>query len=651
MKPTRCILALVAAITVAGWTPALSLAGEEIARSNDEARLIEILQSDAELFEKAKACQRLGVIGGEKAIPVLASLLSDSRLAHYARFGLEPNPSPAVDEALRQAMRQLDGELLIGVINSIGRRGDPKALRVLIRRMEQGSDDLAAAAATAIGRIQKPRAAQALRKALAEATGQRRAAVAMGCLVCAETMHAAGKKKPAISLYDTLRQTELPRHLQLAGLRGAILARGAGGGAVLAEALRSEDDAEFATALLVAREMNGSRATTTLLEELDTLPPARRALALLALGDRGDRAALPVALAAARSGPAAVRVAALQALRGLADASAVEVLLTTSVDDNAEVAEAARSTLAALGGGAVDAAIVTALEGAGGKLRAAVIELVGRRRIESAVPSLRKASTSDDAQVRLAAIQALGRTVGLEDLSLLTTRLVEPGSPEEALVAREALRTACRRMPDAEACAEELESSLAGAAPEAQARLLGVFSAIGGDRALEIVTASAGSENAGVREAATQALGEWRSEDAADALLELIRNYDRDQDRLHALRGFRDLVVRLGFPKERRIGVCVEAMKLVSADDQRKLVIEALAGIPAPETLDVLTGYLDDPALREAASAAAIKISERIVRSRRGAVARAMGAVADALKEGDLASRARELERQATAKP
>ena len=45
--------------------------------AGDEAQLIEVLQSSAELFAKAKACQRLAVIGTSESVPVLAQLLAD----------------------------------------------------------------------------------------------------------------------------------------------------------------------------------------------------------------------------------------------------------------------------------------------------------------------------------------------------------------------------------------------------------------------------------------------------------------------------------------------------------------------------------------------------------------------------------------------
>ena len=87
------------------------------------AQLIELLQKpDASAFEKAKACQRLAVVGSKAAIPALVALLPDPNLNLYARFGLEGIPDPAVDEALRTAALTLQGRQLVGVLDSIGQR-------------------------------------------------------------------------------------------------------------------------------------------------------------------------------------------------------------------------------------------------------------------------------------------------------------------------------------------------------------------------------------------------------------------------------------------------------------------------------------------------------------------------------------------------
>src|SRR5438093_379267 len=69
------------------------------------ASLITILQDPAaSVYAKAKACQRLAVVGDKGAVPALAALLSDPELSHYARFGLEPIHDASADDALRTAL-------------------------------------------------------------------------------------------------------------------------------------------------------------------------------------------------------------------------------------------------------------------------------------------------------------------------------------------------------------------------------------------------------------------------------------------------------------------------------------------------------------------------------------------------------------------
>ena len=76
------------------------------------------------LFQKAIACKKLAVVGGPDAVRPMAALLSHPQLACYARFGMEPNPDPSVDEAFRAALPRVKGKLQIGVIHSIGFRKD-----------------------------------------------------------------------------------------------------------------------------------------------------------------------------------------------------------------------------------------------------------------------------------------------------------------------------------------------------------------------------------------------------------------------------------------------------------------------------------------------------------------------------------------------
>jgi hypothetical protein len=121
------------------------------------AKLIAILTDPkASVYAKAKACQRLAVVGDKSAVPALAALLRDPQLSHYARFGLEPIPDPSVDEALRAALGKVEGKLLVGVINSIGHRKDAKAFDALVKLLHDPDSEVAKAASAALARVRPP---------------------------------------------------------------------------------------------------------------------------------------------------------------------------------------------------------------------------------------------------------------------------------------------------------------------------------------------------------------------------------------------------------------------------------------------------------------------------------------------------------------
>ncbi len=112
------------------------------------------------------ACE-LARIGTKDSVAPLAALLGDEKLAHMARYALEPIPDPAVDDALRDALGKLKGRPLVGVIGSIGVRRDIKAVEPLCKLLKDTDADVAQAAARALGSFGTPAAAKALEDALA----------------------------------------------------------------------------------------------------------------------------------------------------------------------------------------------------------------------------------------------------------------------------------------------------------------------------------------------------------------------------------------------------------------------------------------------------------------------------------------------------
>ena len=107
-------------------------------------------------FAKAKACQRLAVIGDRTSVPAVVPLLADERLSVYARTALEQIPGDAATAALLNALPKLSGSLLVGVINSLGVRRDPAAMDALSRFVRSGDAAASQAASLALARLRPP---------------------------------------------------------------------------------------------------------------------------------------------------------------------------------------------------------------------------------------------------------------------------------------------------------------------------------------------------------------------------------------------------------------------------------------------------------------------------------------------------------------
>jgi HEAT repeat protein len=267
-----CLILVIAGVFAAG----------AVAADTKESDLIAVLQSDAPKSEKAITCKKLAIYGTEQSVPALAPLLADKELSSWARIALEAIPGPASDAALRKAMDNLKGRLLIGVINSISVRRDDLAVDALAQKRADSDADVASAAAIALGHIGGEKAAKALTQSLAEAPVGVRSAAAEGCILCAEWFLAHDKNSEAVKLYDEVRQVDVPNQRHLEAIRGAILARGSDGIPLLIEQLGSQDKDRLGVGLRTARELAGQDVTEALAAELDRISPKRRPLLLLA---------------------------------------------------------------------------------------------------------------------------------------------------------------------------------------------------------------------------------------------------------------------------------------------------------------------------------------------------------------------------------
>ena len=625
--------------------------GKEI-MALEPAKLVAIVKDPAAgVFEKAKACQRLAVVGGADAIGPLAALLGDPTLNLYARFGLEGIPGPAVDAALRDAVGKLHGRQLVGVIDSIGQRRDAQAIDLLKGRLDNRDAMVVSAAAGALGHIGTPAAAAVLQATLGKRLPDKiwipaGAAIGDASIAAAERLAASGQKAPALALYDAVANADLPQAVKIAALYGKF--RLQPDKAMVLAQLHAADKALFNLGLKMAREMPGAAASAWLAAELPRLPAPRASGLLLALGDRKDHVALPVALAASKSPSPVLRVAALRVLGQLGGAAALPILLDAALGDG-EAVEVAKEGLKTLPGAEVDAQITARLAGADGKAKVTLFEIAGARRTVAAAPLVRAALKDANPAVRAAAMTAMGQLIELKDLEFLIGQALGGATGVEVSAAQDALKIAALRMGDRDGCAAKLGAALKGATGANQAYLFDLLVKVSGPKALALVVAAAASPDLDTKEAGTRALGEWVNADAAPALLDAAKTEKDSKYKIRAVRGYIRIARQLQLPDPERLAMFRTAMEVAGRPAEKRLALDILTRIPSLETLGLAIEYLRNPALRGAAADAAVKIATKQLDVAPKAVAAAMQQVVDAGVAGALGSRAKQLVEQGKA--
>jgi hypothetical protein len=194
-------------------------------RGELEKRLGSILAAGASRAAKEYACRKLMLIGTAASVPALATLLADKDNSHMARFALQQIPAPEAGAALRTALGQVRGDLMIGMIASLAARGDVASVPALAPLLA-ADPQVAAAAAEALGRIGGPEATAALNAADPLTAGGVGRAVVDARLACAEFSLATGKRSEAMAIYQGLaglaKGKPEAREIELAATRGLL---------------------------------------------------------------------------------------------------------------------------------------------------------------------------------------------------------------------------------------------------------------------------------------------------------------------------------------------------------------------------------------------------------------------------------------------
>ena len=564
-------------------------------------------------------CRQLALVGGPEQVPTLAALLEKRDLAHMARYALERIPGKEATRALLAGALRSAGRERLGLIHSLGRRGDPATATLLAALVR--SPDLATsiAAARALVACDEELAVELLSAGGARAASDRPGEVARAAarhfalsrslLEAAHTLGRKGKQEVAERIFRRFLAFDHPGPIRREALAGLVTLLGEGALDRVLHTL-TEGDLELATAAarLLGRPGIGDAPLAAALPGIEErLTPLRLARLLHALEPRRGKAFLPFFRRCLdREDPRVKRAAcaALGRIGGAAEVSRLLPLLGAEKDLGSAAAEA----LTRLPDPGADPVLLDAL--AGSPDEKGLLLLVGviqERRSPGAFARLLPLAAGDSPRLRQKAYAALGELAEAAHLARFTDLLCRVPEKERDKAGR-ALARAIRRTGRDRGILLLLAYARRGDKEKIPA-LLPVLPRVGGDLALAALRPWLQAEPAPVREAAFRALCSW-PEPAALADLAPWLKKDRElKFRVLAIRG----VVRLvgkgrDLPASERFAHLAAALDAATRPEERRKVIAALGEVrhlPALETLHRLRG---EEELGSAAAAAIRKL-------------------------------------------
>jgi len=574
-----------------------------------EAKLLTVLQS-TEATEDAKTfvCRCLRQIGSAKCVPVVAPLLTNEKLSHMARYALQGNPSPAAGKALRDALGSVKGNLLVGMISSVGARRDAEAVGALASLAKGDDATVAGGAMNALGRIGGGKAAAALQAMTPPAALQK--AWASAALGCAESLQAADAGKLYRKVYGGQFDT-VSRVGALAGLvrTGNIKAD------ELVAVLNGNDAKLQIEAAQLSSELRDRSAVQAYVKALPSLPAAAQVIVISGFASSGNKAAASAVASLAESTNVEVSGAALRALGVIGDASNVPALMQLSLgkDDKATLAFA---SLTRLPGAAVDAALAKFLKSQNAGERAKAVEAFAARMDRRQNKAILAACSDSEKDVRMAAYKALRAMGDDATLPALTDLLVATQSSSERGELEQTVTSVALRNKSADAAATVLAAKL-GKSEDADASLLTALAKRGGAKALETVRKFVAGTNPEQKKAAVRAMSTWADTAPLSDLMAVAQNDSDASCRVLALRGYVRLVGDCDKTAAEKVKMFESALASAKQPDAVKQILSGLGNVKEIPSLKVVAKYFDDAAVANESAAAAMSISQELVNKKK----------------------------------
>ena len=568
-----------------------------------EEKLIGVVSSDkATQTGKAIACRMLQRVGSKECIPAISGLLADKILSHYARLVLERLECEEADKAMRDAIEKAPDVARIGILGSLGERGDRKTVEIAGKLAASNNPALARAAIKALGRIGGKDAAG---KLLAINPSDKTVDVRMQAMVeCASGLEG---REPVYLCRKVLDGYFSP--CRIAALRVLAVSAPSEAATLISGAIRGDDAALREGAFGIVVETEGETLTTAMVRLLDDLSGKRKAALVTALGSRGDKAAINALITLAKSDDKTVSDPAARAISRIGDAETINTLLElASSPDTGEMIVTAIKAMNAEG---IDKALIEAL--CNDRLRNTAIRALAGRGCTTAVPAMLELLESDDPNLRREAWNGIADLASGKDVEAVIKKAASITDENELPCAEKAITKLCARAKNKPACFATIAKYYDGLKDSTKSTIFKLISSSGDKNSLEMARKGLKSDNKDLAGDALRSLVKWPNASASDYLLKLAKT-GTGTSKILALQGYIHIagLETSGLSGGERTEMFRTALELAERNDEKRLVVAGLRNAISTEAVEILERLMEDENLAGDAELSAANLAWKL---------------------------------------
>ena len=550
--------------------------------------------------------------GSTEAVKPLAAYLKDEFLAGPAAGALQTIGGLDAARALVAALDKAPRTARLSIVDALGAMRSREAVKKLLPMAGGADEGLRRAARAALADIGDPAAGPVLSQVLVTGSHNERAEAPGLYLLFARRLAGSGRTSDALAAARALlgsydRPAEGPVATEALSLVVSLLGEKALPDLLLAA--RSSGPALRGAALETAAGLGQAAATGSWIDQARSADAALKAPIVVMLGRRGDPGALPFIKECLGDPDEAVRLAAIPAAVRLGGAAVIPDLFGRAGTAGPDEAAALKAALLQFKGDEIVPTAAGLVDATPHPGKAVLIDLLGEKGARREFERVFALAADADPATRAAAMGALAKLAGERDLPGLVDRLEKATDGDDIVNLQNAVAAAALRNADPARRGAGLVDLMTGASPARKIVILRVLPKVGGTKAMSAAVTETSDPEAQVQTAAVYALSQWPDYVAAGDLLRIATTTASKRYRLLAVDGYVRLVGRAGMTGQRKLALFQDLMVQSFDDADKKAVLTGAAAIREPESLRLLAGYLDHPALGDTATAGLLELA------------------------------------------